>query len=228
MASLQKLSNCYKSPRPMIWARRSADIQGSSECSVRFMCGPRLFGGAPRRRSSRRTPENPRSPRDRCQRPHRRTGALTTRQSFALSGDKTEARTAYQDFLALWKDADRHPDPGSRPSRYTPRKQTRSRQGTATFRQRYTVSTTTMFWLAVMLHFAILAVVFGSMLFGFAGRLDIPAFWAHLLLFAVTLPVFAWCRASGNDRTGEARTRLASVVRSWNLGRGPVVTSGRA
>ena len=27
-------------------------------------------------------------------------------RAFALSGDKTKARTAYQDFLTLWKDAD--------------------------------------------------------------------------------------------------------------------------
>ncbi len=36
-------------------------------------------------------------------------GALAHLQlgrAFALSGDKTKARTAYQDFLALWKDAD--------------------------------------------------------------------------------------------------------------------------
>jgi eukaryotic-like serine/threonine-protein kinase len=37
-------------------------------------------------------------------------GALAHLQlgrAFALSDDKTRARTAYQDFLALWKDADR-------------------------------------------------------------------------------------------------------------------------
>ena len=36
-------------------------------------------------------------------------GALARLQlgrAFALSGDKTKARTAYQDFLTLWKDAD--------------------------------------------------------------------------------------------------------------------------
>jgi len=27
-------------------------------------------------------------------------------RAFALSGDKTKAKTAYQDFLTLWKDAD--------------------------------------------------------------------------------------------------------------------------
>jgi hypothetical protein len=27
-------------------------------------------------------------------------------RAFALSGDKTKAKTAYQDFLAAWKDAD--------------------------------------------------------------------------------------------------------------------------
>ena len=27
-------------------------------------------------------------------------------RAFALSGDKTKARAAYQDFLTLWKDAD--------------------------------------------------------------------------------------------------------------------------
>ena len=36
-------------------------------------------------------------------------GALARLQlgrAFALSGDKTKAQTAYQDFLTLWKDAD--------------------------------------------------------------------------------------------------------------------------
>jgi hypothetical protein len=36
-------------------------------------------------------------------------GALARLQlgrAFALSGDKTKAKTAYQDFLMLWKDAD--------------------------------------------------------------------------------------------------------------------------
>ena len=36
-------------------------------------------------------------------------GALAHLQlgrAFALSGDKTKAKTAYQDFLTLWKDAD--------------------------------------------------------------------------------------------------------------------------
>ena len=27
-------------------------------------------------------------------------------RAYALSGDKTKAKSAYQDFLALWKDAD--------------------------------------------------------------------------------------------------------------------------
>ncbi|MGI8744724.1 MAG: hypothetical protein ACR2NN_19555 [Bryobacteraceae bacterium] len=27
-------------------------------------------------------------------------------RAFALSGDKVKAKTAYQDFLTLWKDAD--------------------------------------------------------------------------------------------------------------------------
>jgi hypothetical protein len=27
-------------------------------------------------------------------------------RAFALSGDKTKAKTTYQDFFALWKDAD--------------------------------------------------------------------------------------------------------------------------
>ena len=38
-----------------------------------------------------------------------RIGALARSQlgrAFALSGDKTRAKTAYQDFLTLWKGAD--------------------------------------------------------------------------------------------------------------------------
>ena len=31
---------------------------------------------------------------------------LSFGRAYALSGDKTKAKTAYQDFLALWKDAD--------------------------------------------------------------------------------------------------------------------------
>lgn len=46
-----------------------------------------------------------------------------------------------------------------------------------------------MSWLAVMLRFAIMVASFGALLFGFAGRFDIPAFRAYLLLFAVTMPV---------------------------------------
>jgi eukaryotic-like serine/threonine-protein kinase len=37
------------------------------------------------------------------------TGAVTHLQlgrAYALSGDKTKARNAYQDFLTVWKDAD--------------------------------------------------------------------------------------------------------------------------
>jgi hypothetical protein len=33
-------------------------------------------------------------------------GRLQLGRAFALSGDRTRARAAYQDFLTLWKDAD--------------------------------------------------------------------------------------------------------------------------
>ena len=42
-------------------------------------------------------------------------------RAYAMSGDKTESRTAYRDFLALWKDAD--PD---LPFLLRPRRNTRS------------------------------------------------------------------------------------------------------
>ncbi len=51
-----------------------------------YVRGRGLSGRAPRRRSRRGIPENSRSPRDRCQRSHRRTGALATRQSVRFVG----------------------------------------------------------------------------------------------------------------------------------------------
>jgi eukaryotic-like serine/threonine-protein kinase len=35
-----------------------------------------------------------------------RSGHLQLGRALALAGDKTKAKTAYQDFLTLWKDAD--------------------------------------------------------------------------------------------------------------------------
>jgi DNA-binding SARP family transcriptional activator len=32
-------------------------------------------------------------------------------RAYAMAGDTAKAKTAYQDFLALWKDADPDPDP---------------------------------------------------------------------------------------------------------------------
>lgn len=46
-----------------------------------------------------------------------------------------------------------------------------------------------MSWPVVMLRFAIMVALFGAVLFGSAGRIDIPAFWAYLFLFAVATPV---------------------------------------
>jgi hypothetical protein len=34
------------------------------------------------------------------------SGKRKGRRAYALSGDKTKAKAAYQDFLTLWKDAD--------------------------------------------------------------------------------------------------------------------------
>ncbi|HWR50548.1 MAG TPA: isoprenylcysteine carboxylmethyltransferase family protein [Bryobacteraceae bacterium] len=54
-----------------------------------------------------------------------------------------------------------------------------------------------MSWVALMLRFAIMVAVFGAVLFGSAGRLDIPAFWVYLLLFALTVPLMY--RAAGSE-----------------------------
>jgi hypothetical protein len=60
-------------------------------------------GRTPRRRSRCGVPENSRSPWGRVQRSHQSTGAPAIGQSLRLSGDKTKAKIAYQDFLTLWK-----------------------------------------------------------------------------------------------------------------------------
>lgn len=61
--------------------------------------------GTPRQRRSSRVPEDSRSSRHRVERTHRRTGAPGPR-SRLRQGDSAKARTAYQGFLTLWKDAD--------------------------------------------------------------------------------------------------------------------------
>jgi Tfp pilus assembly protein PilF len=38
--------------------------------------------------------------------PHAWLAQLYLARAYAMEGDKSKARTAYQDFLALWKDAD--------------------------------------------------------------------------------------------------------------------------
>lgn len=46
-----------------------------------------------------------------------------------------------------------------------------------------------MSWRAVLPRFAIMVFFTGGLLFGFAGRFDIAAFWAYLLLLAAAMPV---------------------------------------
>src|SRR5580658_4577082 len=106
MATLQLLSTCCKSPFPMRWARRPAAfwfLRGT----VSHLCARRrLFGCSQGRRSRCGIPENP---------DHRGIvvgdpiGALARwrrGKALALAGDTAKAKTAYQDFLSLWKDAD--------------------------------------------------------------------------------------------------------------------------
>jgi hypothetical protein len=38
----------------------------------------------------------------------RKSKHLQLGRAYALAGDQTKARSAYQDFLTLWKDADAH------------------------------------------------------------------------------------------------------------------------
>ncbi len=54
-----------------------------------------------------------------------------------------------------------------------------------------------MFWVTVLIRFAIMVVLFGILLFGSAGWFDIPAFWTYLFLLAVALPVMM--RAAGPE-----------------------------
>ena len=51
-------------------------------------------------------PEDSQPPRDCLQRPIGAVARLQLGRAFVLAGDQTKAKTAYQDFLTLWKDAD--------------------------------------------------------------------------------------------------------------------------
>ena len=80
-----------------------------------------LSGRAPGRRSRRGIPEDSRSPRDRCQRSHRRTGALATRQSASLC---RETRPRQRPPTRISSPSGKTPTPTSRssskPRRNTP------------------------------------------------------------------------------------------------------------
>jgi eukaryotic-like serine/threonine-protein kinase len=58
------------------------------------------------RRSCRGISENPRSSRDHVSDPIAALAHLQLGRAFALSGDNTKAKAAYQDLLILWKDDD--------------------------------------------------------------------------------------------------------------------------
>jgi len=106
MASLQKLSNCYKSPLPMNWARHPAPFGFFGALYPIYVRGEAYLAaheGAEAAREFQKILD------------HRGIvisdpiGALARLQlgrALALSGEKTTAKTAYQDFLTLWKDAD--------------------------------------------------------------------------------------------------------------------------
>ena len=74
----------------------SAYVRGEAFVGRRPICG-----------SSRRISKDPRSSRYRRRGSHRRSGAFASwAKRWRSSGDKAKAKTAYQDFLSLWKDAD--------------------------------------------------------------------------------------------------------------------------
>jgi protein-S-isoprenylcysteine O-methyltransferase Ste14 len=54
-----------------------------------------------------------------------------------------------------------------------------------------------MWLLGVMLRLSVLMALLGSVLFFAAGRIDIPAFWAYLLVYALMIPVM--CLAAGSE-----------------------------
>ena len=72
----------------------------------RLRTGGSISGRTPGQRSRSRVPENPRPSRPSDQRTHRRTRPPGLARAYALQGDTVKARTAYKDFLTLWKDAD--------------------------------------------------------------------------------------------------------------------------
>jgi protein-S-isoprenylcysteine O-methyltransferase Ste14 len=45
-----------------------------------------------------------------------------------------------------------------------------------------------MSWPVILLRFSIMIAIFGALLFGVAGRIDIPAFWVYLSLMALSAP----------------------------------------
>jgi protein-S-isoprenylcysteine O-methyltransferase Ste14 len=53
-----------------------------------------------------------------------------------------------------------------------------------------------MFWATVLARFTILLALFGALLFGSAGRLNIPAFWAWLSVMVFALPVMSMAAGS--------------------------------
>jgi eukaryotic-like serine/threonine-protein kinase len=106
---------------PSIKAAMQLNANNSTQAVTRSCCTPRtgccgavsrlcarrsLSSRASGQRSRRRIPENPRPSWDCAERSHRPLAHLGRARAYALSGDTAKAKTAYNDFFTLRKDAD--------------------------------------------------------------------------------------------------------------------------
>jgi eukaryotic-like serine/threonine-protein kinase len=93
------------SPRPFNWG---------------LYARPGLSSVAPGQRSGSGVPEVPRPSRHRADFPLGALADLGLARAYTLQGDTGKARSAYQDFFALWKDAGPDIPSSSKPKPNTP------------------------------------------------------------------------------------------------------------